>query len=143
MCIRDSLNIPQGINAAVHMDDITVLKAAHHMHDSICLLYTSFVPIGSLLMLPSFSTPVPRALRTPLVRAIESLCPISPIARTYPITPSPFRSIVSMLASITVSYTHLNLDLYILRFLRWYSSCHWFPEGGAKPVPCGILSNIQ
>ncbi len=41
-----------------------------------------FVPTGSLLISPSFSTPVPSALRTPLVRAIESLCPISPIAST-------------------------------------------------------------
>ena len=42
-----------------------------------------------------FEIPVPSAERTPRVRAIESLCPISPIARTYPITPSPFLSIVS------------------------------------------------
>ena len=40
------------------------------------------VPTGSLLIFPSFSIPVPRALRTPLVRAMESLWPISPIAST-------------------------------------------------------------
>ena len=43
---------------------------------------STLVPTGSLLISPSLSTPVPRALRTPLVRAMESLCPISPIAST-------------------------------------------------------------
>ena len=37
---------------------------------------------GDESTLPSFFTAVPRAVRTPHVRAIESLCPISPIART-------------------------------------------------------------
>ena len=34
------------------------------------------------------------------VLAIESLCPISPIASTYPITPSPFLSILAAFALI-------------------------------------------
>ena len=36
-------------------------------------LPSAFVPTGSLTIAPSFSTAVPSALRTPLVRAIESL----------------------------------------------------------------------
>ena len=43
---------------------------------------STFVPAGDESTLPSFSTAVPSAERTPHVRAIESLCPISPIART-------------------------------------------------------------
>ena len=45
-------------------------------------LPSTLVPAGDESTLPSFFTAVPRAVRTPHVRAIESLCPISPMART-------------------------------------------------------------
>ena len=38
------------------------------------------VPAGEASIAPDASTPVPSAERTPRVRAMESLCPISPIA---------------------------------------------------------------
>ena len=64
---------------------------------------STFVPAGDESTLPSLSTAVPSCERTPHVRAIESLCPISPIASTYPITPSPFLSILSMCFFIAIN----------------------------------------
>ena len=43
---------------------------------------STLVPIGVGSMLPSTSMPVPSALRVPRVRAMESLWPMSPTART-------------------------------------------------------------
>ena len=33
----DDVDVPGGVHAAVHVDDVVVLKAAHHMHDGVHL----------------------------------------------------------------------------------------------------------
>ena len=41
----DGLNIPGGVHAAVHVDDVVVLKAAHHVHDGV-----AFPDVGKKLV---------------------------------------------------------------------------------------------
>ena len=92
-------------NFVAHPPIASVAAFAFHVEPSVPVIAlpsssTTLKVFPPTVTEPSFFTvgsvepfQVPRALRIPSVRALESLCPTSPIQRTYPIVPSPLRSI--------------------------------------------------